>query len=151
MRVVLQRVSSASVSVDGKQLSSIGKGYLILLGVGQDDGAEDLQWLLQKIVKLRLFSDEEGKMNLSLQDIQGQALVISQFTLHAASKKGTRPSFIKAGAPAMAEQMYQDFCKGLAEILGEQRVGQGQFGADMQVELVNDGPVTLWLDTKNKE
>ena len=150
MRVVIQRVSEASVSIGGAVKSSIGKGFLILLGIETEDTQEDALWLCNKIAALRVFSDEEGLMNKSLQDVEGHVLVVSQFTLHASYKKGNRPSFIKAARPEQAIPLYDYFCDQLSAITGK-RVSTGTFGADMQVALVNDGPVTIIMDTKNKE
>lgn len=149
MRIVLQRVLEASVKVYGEPIGEIEKGYLIFVGIEDEDTEEDALWLAQKVAKLRLFADDEGKMNLSLTDINGSVLVVSQFTLHASTKKGNRPSFIKAGKPAYAEQLYHRFQAMLAE--QNLNIQEGEFGADMQVSLVNDGPVTLFIDSKNKE
>ena len=150
MRAVVQRVSTSSVSIKDKVEGSIGKGLLLLLGIEQEDGAEDIQWLCQKIVNMRIFSDEEGKINLSLIDIQGELLVVSQFTLHASTKKGNRPSFIKAAPPAIAVPLYEDFIQEMETLLGR-AIATGQFGADMQVNLVNDGPVTIIIDSKDRK
>ena len=150
MRALIQRVSQASVEVDQKIVGSIQAGLLVLLGVEDADTAEDQDWLIQKILKLRIFGDEEGKMNLSVTDVSGGILVVSQFTLHASTKKGNRPSFIKAGKPAFAEDMYQSFLEQLRQQSGLS-IEAGIFGAHMKVELLNDGPVTIWMDSKNKE
>lgn len=150
MRAVVQRVSEASVKAEGIETGKIGKGYLILLGVGQDDEQEDAEWLASKIASLRIFNDDEEKMNLDLKDVGGDVLVVSQFTLHAKYKKGTRPSFIRAGHPDMAIPLYEHFCKAMSVYIGKP-VATGSFGAHMDVKLVNDGPVTIILDTKNKE
>lgn len=150
MRVLLQRVSQASVSIAGQERSRIGTGLLILLGIEEADGPDDVRWLTSKITKLRIFADEAGVMNLSLLDIGGQALVVSQFTLHAATKKGNRPSYIRAAHPIHAEPLYHEFLKALSEELGRP-VAAGEFGADMQVALINDGPVTIWIDSRAKE
>jgi len=150
MRVILQRVSQASVSINNEIHGAIGNGLLILLGVESEDSLEDIQWLTKKIVNQRIFSDEDGKMNLSLLDINGEALVVSQFTLHASTKKGNRPSFIKAASPQIAIPLYEDFIKELNEKL-QKPVKTGEFGADMQVSLINDGPVTIIMDSKLKE
>lgn len=150
MRTVLQRVSRASVTVDGKIVSSIENGLLLLLGITNDDGLEDIQWLVRKVVNLRIFNDEEGVMNRSITDVGGDIIVVSQFTLHAAVKKGNRPSYIKAAKPDIAIPLYEDFVKNLESELGK-KVGTGIFGADMKVVLLNDGPVTIIIDTKNKE
>lgn len=150
MRVILQRVSEASVTVENEVISQIKQGFLILLGIKETDGEEDLTWLVGKISKMRIFDDPEGKMNRSLQDIDGSALVVSQFTLHASTKKGNRPSFIKAAHPDHAEPLYEAFCEALSAKLS-QPVRQGCFGAMMEVALVNDGPVTISIDSKNRE
>lgn len=150
MRIVLQRVSEASVRINGSVKGEIGKGFLILLGIEHDDTNEDAQWLIQKITQLRVFSDEEGKMNLSIQEIKGRMLVVSQFTLHASTKKGNRPSYIRAARPETAIPLYNFFLDELERIAG-QKVESGEFGADMKVALVNDGPVTIIMDSKNKE
>lgn len=150
MRAVVQRVSHASVKIGGALKGSINQGFLILLGIEEADQQEDIDWLCRKIVKLRVFSDENKTMNLSMDQVNGEALIISQFTLHASTKKGNRPSFIKAAKPETAEPLYRDFIKRFEELLGKP-VATGEFGADMQVELCNDGPVTLIMDSKNKE
>jgi len=150
MRAVIQRVSSASVTIGGQVKSSIGKGLLILLGVGYEDGQEDIDWLVKKISGLRIFDDEAGVMNRSVVDVGGEALVVSQFTLMASTKKGNRPSYIHAAGHEIAVPLYESFCTALSEALGKP-VGTGEFGADMKVALVNDGPVTICIDTKNKE
>lgn len=150
MRIVLQRVKEASVSVDGKIKGAIQKGLLLLLGVEHADSKEDLEWMVRKVVNMRIFSDEEGKMNLSVQDISGEILVISQFTLHASTKKGNRPSFIKAAHPEQALRMYEQFIQHIQSESGL-KTESGVFGADMQVSLINDGPVTICLDSQNKE
>lgn len=150
MRVLIQRVAEASVTIEGEVKSAIGPGLLILLGIETEDTTEDIEWLCKKIIQLRIFSDEEDKMNLSVQDIQGQILVISQFTLHASTKKGNRPSYIKAARPEVAIPLYEQFVDQLSIALG-QPVGTGEFGADMKVRLLNDGPVTIWIDSKNRE
>lgn len=150
MRILIQRVSRASVTI-GKQLkSSIDKGILILLGIEEADSKEDIDWLCTKIVNLRIFDDSNGVMNLSAMDVDAQALVVSQFTLHASTKKGNRPSYIKAAKPDIAIPLYEEFCQTLEQRLGK-TVPTGEFGADMQVELINDGPVTIWIDSKTKE
>lgn len=150
MRVVLQRVSQASVTVEGSVISEINQGILILLGVEEADNQSDIDWLVTKITKMRIFDDPEGKMNLSLQDLNGSALVVSQFTLHASTKKGNRPSFIKAARPDQAEPLYDSFCEALSAGLSHP-VGKGSFGAMMQVALINDGPVTISLDSQARE
>ncbi len=150
MRVVIQKVSKASVTIEGKVKSQIEKGLLILLGIEDTDNQEDIDWLCKKIVNLRIFNDTEGKMNLSVQDVNGNLLVVSQFTLHANVKKGNRPSYIRAAKPDFAIPMYEQFVKTLGMISGKE-IGTGEFGAMMEVALVNDGPVTIWIDSKNKE
>lgn len=147
MKLVIQRVKSASVSIDGRVYNAIQQGLLLLVGVGPEDQQEDLDYAVRKIANMRIFSDGEGKMNLSVKDIQGEILSVSQFTLFADTKKGNRPAFTGAAKPDMAEAFYQEFNQELAK---EVSVESGVFGADMQVELVNDGPVTIILDTKNK-
>lgn len=150
MRAVLQRVSEASVTVDGETLSSIGPGLLVLLGIEEGDGDEDIRWLAGKICRMRIFGDAEGLMNLSLADSGGSAIVVSQFTLHALTKKGNRPSFIRAARPEHSEPLYEQFCETMGRELGKQ-VGRGRFGAEMKVGLVNDGPVTIIIDSRNRE
>lgn len=150
MRVVIQRVSEASVTIDGQERAGIGRGLLVLLGVEEADTLEDIQWLCAKISKLRIFNDEAGLMNLSVQDIGGELLVVSQFTLHASTKKGNRPSFIRAARPDIAIPMYEAFITCLEEGSGLQ-VKTGDFGADMKVRLLNNGPVTILIDSKNRE
>ena len=150
MRTVLQRVSKASVTVEGELISSIGKGLLILLGIEDADTKEDIDWLTNKVLNLRIFNDENEVMNRSVVDVEGDIIVVSQFTLHAQTKKGNRPSYIKAAKPDMAVPMYESFVQVLEEKLGK-KVGTGVFGADMKVALLNDGPVTITMDTKNKE
>ncbi|MFC2080643.1 D-aminoacyl-tRNA deacylase [Bacteroidota bacterium] len=150
MRVVIQRVLSASVSINGGVKSSIGSGMMILLGIEETDVQEDLEWLSGKIARLRVFKDPEGLMNLSLQDIGGEAIVISQFTLHASTKKGNRPSYIRAARPETAIPLYEKFIQQLEKDIGR-KVQCGEFGAYMQVELINDGPVTIVIDSKNRE
>lgn len=148
MKVVIQRVSEASVIADGKETGSINKGFLLLVGVEEADNSEDVNYLTRKIANLRIFEDEEGKMNLSLQQVEGELLSISQFTLHAHTKKGNRPSFIQAASPEHANKLYEDLNESLRnEYL---TVETGVFGADMDVSLVNDGPVTILIDSKNK-
>ena len=150
MRVVIQRTRHASVSIGGQTKSSIGQGMLILVGIEEGDGQEDIDWLCHKIVNLRIFDDENGVMNRSVLDCGGDILVVSQFTLHASTKKGNRPSYIRAARPEISIPLYEQFCRNLGTALGKP-VGTGEFGADMQVELLNDGPVTICMDTKNKE
>ena len=138
------------MTIDGQVKSSIGKGLLVLLGVGYEDGQEDIDWLVKKISGLRIFDDEDGVMNRSVVDVEGEALVVSQFTLMASTKKGNRPSYIHAAGHEIAVPLYESFCTALSEAVGKP-VGTGEFGADMKVALVNDGPVTICIDTKNKE
>ena len=148
MRVVIQRVSLASVTIGGVLKSAIGKGFMVLLGIEEADNQEDVEYLCQKLTKLRVFADENNAMNLDINQIGGDFLVVSQFTLHAMTKKGNRPSFIKAARPEHAIPLYELFLKRLEEVSGR-KVESGEFGADMQVELINDGPVTIIMDTKN--
>ncbi len=148
MRAVVQRVSSASVSIGGTVKSAIGPGLLVLLGVGHEDTQEDLDWLVKKVAGLRIFDDEAGVMNRSVVEVGGEALVVSQFTLMASTKKGNRPSYLGAAGHEKAVPMYEAFCSALSEAIGRP-VGTGEFGADMQVALVNDGPVTICMDTKS--
>ena len=150
MRAVVQRVSRASVTIEARVKSQIGWGFLILLGICDDDTEEDMDWLVKKIANLRVFDDEAGVMNRSIQDISGEALVVSQFTLYASYKKGNRPSWFRAGTHEHSIPLYEAFCSHLSEAIGK-AVGTGEFGADMKVELLNDGPVTICMDTKNKE
>jgi len=150
MRAVIQRVSKASVMIDNKIYSQIENGLLVLLGIEGADTAEDIEWLSGKIVSLRIFNDENGVMNISVKDMSGDILVVSQFTLHASTKKGNRPSYIKASKPEFAVPMYVKFVRQLSNDLGKM-VRTGVFRADMKVELLNDGPVTIFIDTKNKE
>lgn len=150
MRVIIQRTTHASVTIGGQLKSAIGPGMLILVGIEDADGPEDIDWLCRKIVNLRIFDDDEGVMNRSVLETGGDILVVSQFTLHASTKKGNRPSYIRAARPEISIPLYEQFCEALSQALGKS-VGTGQFGADMQVELLNDGPVTICMDTKNKE
>lgn len=149
MKAVIQRVSEASVSIDGNVSGKIEIGYMVLLGIGNDDTDEDIEWLANKIYNLRVFADEEGLMNKSISEVEGNMLVISQFTLHAKTKKGNRPSYMHAAKPDVAIPLYEKFVIRASEILGKQ-VETGEFGANMQVSLINDGPVTIIIDTKNK-
>lgn len=149
MIAVVQRVSKASVTIEGNIKSSIGKGLLVLVGIEDADNKEDIEWLSAKIVNLRIFNDEQGVMNVSVKDDGGDIIVVSQFTLHASTKKGNRPSYIKASKPDIAIPLYESFVHAVATDLGKQ-VYTGEFGADMKVELLNDGPVTILIDTKNK-
>ena len=150
MRIVIQRVSHASVTINGVCKSSIKEGFMILVGIENADTQEDADWLCKKIVNLRVFDDENGVMNKSILDINGEILVVSQFTLHASYKKGNRPSYIYAAKPDVAIPLYEYFCQALTTALGKE-IGTGEFGADMKVELLNNGPVTICMDTKNKE
>lgn len=150
MRLVLQRVSSASVTIDGEVTGQIGTGLMILAGIEGEDTAEDLAWLVQKVTQMRIFSDADDKMNLSVKDIGGEILVVSQFTLHASTKKGNRPSFIRAARPEKAIPLYEQFLAHLEAELGKP-VARGVFGADMKVALVNDGPVTISIDSRARE
>ena len=150
MRAVLQRVTHASVTINGERSSSIGQGYLVLLGCENADTEEDIQWLSKKICNLRVFDDENGVMNKSILDVGGEIMVVSQFTLWASYKKGNRPSYLRAGSHEITIPLYERFCTVLSENLGKQ-VATGEFGAEMKVELLNDGPVTICMDTKNKE
>jgi D-tyrosyl-tRNA(Tyr) deacylase len=150
MKVVLQRVTSASVTVEDKIVGEIQKGIVVLVGIEEADLQEDIDWLVTKITQLRIFGDENGVMNLSVEEVNGDVLVVSQFTLHAATKKGNRPSYIKAARPEVAIPMYEKFVSSLETKLGK-KVATGIFGADMKVALLNDGPVTIIIDSKNKE
>ncbi len=150
MRTVIQRVSEASVTIDGAMKSSIQAGLLILLGIEDEDNTEDIEWLCNKIANLRIFNDDQGVMNRSVIEINGELLVVSQFTLHASTKKGNRPSYLRASKPDIAIPLYEAFVQRLA-IIAQRPVQTGEFGADMKVRLLNDGPVTILMDTKNKE
>lgn len=150
MRAVIQRVTHASVTIEGIVKNQIGPGYLILLGICDEDTTEDAEWLVKKIANLRVFDDEDGVMNRSILDVNGEALVVSQFTLYASYKKGNRPSWFRAGSHEHSIPLYESFCAQLSEAIGKP-IGTGEFGADMKVELLNDGPVTICMDTKNKE
>ena len=150
MRIVIQRVSEASVTIDGQCRSRIGKGYLILLGIESSDTTEDIDWLVNKVVKLRVFDDEAGVMNCDIHSVNGDILVVSQFTLFASYKKGNRPSWLRAAPHSISIPLYETFCSRLSTALGKP-VGTGEFGADMKVALINDGPVTICMDTHNKE
>ena len=150
MRAVIQRVSHASVTIEGSVKSRIGQGFLVLLGVCDEDTIEDVEWLVKKIANLRVFDDDAGVMNRSIQDVGSEILVVSQFTLYASYKKGNRPSWFRAGSHEHSIPLYEAFCKQLSDQLAKP-VGTGEFGADMKVELLNDGPVTICMDTKNKE
>jgi len=150
VRALVQRVSSASVAIAGESVATIGPGLLVLLGIEDGDGPDDIAWLAPKLARMRIFPDEAGLMNLALIDTGGEALVVSQFTLHASTKKGNRPSFLRAARPEISEPLYQDFCRALEQELAKP-VGRGRFGADMRIALVNEGPVTIAIDTKNRE
>ena len=150
MRTVIQRVQHASVTIDGEIKSQIGKGFLLLLGIEESDTTEDVDWLVKKVAALRVFDDENGVMNRSILDVEGEALVVSQFTLYASYKKGNRPSWFRAARHEISVPLYEEFCTKLSAALGRQ-VGTGEFGADMKVELLNDGPVTILIDSQNKE
>jgi len=150
MRLVIQRVAHASVTIEGALKSKIGSGLLILVGIEDADTDADINWLAQKVVNLRIFDDENGVMNRSVIDVDGEILIVSQFTLHAMTAKGNRPSYIRASKPDFAIPMYEKFCAKVSELLGKE-VGTGQFGADMKVELLNDGPVTILIDSQRKE
>lgn len=150
MRVLIQRVKRASVTVDGELVSEIGKGLLVFVGICDDDGKEDIEWLTKKISNIRLFDDENGVMNLSVQETDGEVLAVSQFTLMASTKKGNRPSYIKAAKPDISVPLYEQFCNEM-EIAMNKPIKRGVFGADMKVDLLNDGPVTIFIDSKNRE
>lgn len=150
MRILIQRVKQASVRVEPDIHRSIGQGFLLLVGIESEDGPEDIQWLAHKIAHIRLFSDDEGRMNRSIMDVQGSLLVISQFTLHASTRKGHRPSYIRAAPPDLAKPLYETLVQALETAIGRS-VMTGVFGADMQVALINDGPVTIWMDSKQRE
>lgn len=150
MRLLIQRVKSASVSVGGDELSRIGQGLLVLVGVGVEDTDEDMEYLAGKLVRLRIFDDGQGVMNLDVRQVGGEVLVVSQFTLQASTRKGNRPSYVRAAPEAVSRPMYERFTARVAELLGRE-VPTGEFGADMQVALVNDGPVTIWIDSKMRD
>ncbi len=150
MKAVIQRVSQASVTIGNEKVAAIGHGLLVLIGIEDADAQEDIDWLTAKIVQLRIFNDENGVMNHSVKDVNGDVIVVSQFTLHASTKKGNRPSYIKASKPDIAIPLYEAFVNSMEKSIGK-KVQTGQFGADMKVSLVNDGPVTIIIDTKNKE
>lgn len=150
MRILIQRTTEASVKIEGKIVGSIDYGFVVLVGIEQEDETTDADWLIQKLIGLRIFSDENDKMNLSIQEIRGSFLVISQFTLHASTKKGNRPSYIQAAKPEIAIPLYNYFVEEL-KTKSNLIVETGQFGADMKVTLINDGPVTIWMDSKNRE
>ena len=150
MRILVQRVRRAAVEIDGAEYSRIGQGLLVLVGIEAADGAEDIEWLVKKLLGLRIFDDEQGVMNLDVRQVGGEVLVVSQFSLHASTKKGNRPSYIRSAPEAISRPMYEQFVARVEAELGR-KVPTGEFGADMQVSLVNDGPVTIWIDSKNKE
>ena len=150
MRLLIQRVTEARCRIDGEVHSEIGKGLVVLVGVGNDETREDIEWLTKKLVQLRIFDDEAGVMNLSVQDIAGEVMIVSQFTLHAMTKKGNRPSWIKAAPEAVSKPLYVEFVACVEQAL-ERKVATGVFGSDMKIELTNDGPVTIWIDSKNRE
>lgn len=150
MRLLIQRVKRASVTIDGREHSHIGKGLLVLVGIENSDTQEDIDWLTGKLLRLRIFDDENGVMNLDVQQTEGDIMIVSQFTLFASTKKGNRPSYIRSAPEAISRPMYEKFVAAVEQTLGK-KVATGEFGADMQVELVNDGPVTIWIDSHNKE
>lgn len=150
MRILIQRVKKASVTIDNKVKSSIGNGLLIFVGICDEDNKEDIEWLVKKVANIRLFDDENGVMNHSVTDVNGELLAVSQFTLMASTKKGNRPSYIKAAKPDISVPLYEEFCRELAAAINKP-IGTGEFGADMKVELLNDGPVTIFIDSKNRE
>jgi len=150
MRIILQRVQEATVSVEGKEKASIQQGLVLLLGIMPEDGQEDIDWLCRKVLGMRIFSDEAGKMNLSVKDVDGEIIVVSQFTLYANIKKGTRPSFVRAAPPKIAIPLYEKFVQQIEEQFGK-KVGTGEFGAHMNIELNNDGPVTIIMDSRNRK
>ena len=150
MRLLIQRVTQARCCIGGEVFSEIGRGIVVLVGVGHDETKEDLEWLTKKLVQLRIFDDEAGVMNRSVEDVAGEVMIVSQFTLHAMTKKGNRPSWIKAAPEAISKPLYEEFVAMVEVALGR-KVATGSFGADMQIELTNDGPVTIWIDSKNRE
>ena len=150
MRLLIQRVTEARCHIRGEVFSKIGQGLVVLVGVGNDETDEDIAWLTKKLVQLRIFDDEAGVMNLSVEDIAGDIMIVSQFTLHALTKKGNRPSWIKAAPEAISKPLYEKFVQSVETALGK-GVATGEFGADMKIELTNDGPVTIWIDSKNRE
>ena len=150
MRILIQRVRRASVSIGGTLKSAIGPGLLVFVGIEAEDGEEDIEWLAGKLTRLRIFDDENGVMNLDVRQVGGEILVVSQFTLHASTRKGNRPSYIKAAPEAISRPLYERFAASVGRALGRE-VATGEFGADMQVELVNDGPVTIWIDSRQRE
>ena len=150
MRLLIQRVTEASVTIEGRVHSEIGKGLMVLVGIEEADAQEDIDWLTGKLLRLRIFDDEAGVMNLDVQQVGGEVMVVSQFTLHASTKKGNRPSYFRAAGEAISRPMYEEFVREVEQQLGR-RVATGEFGADMKVALVNDGPVTIWIDSRNRE
>ena len=150
MRLLIQRVTEARCRIEGEVYSAIGQGLVVLVGIGNDETKEDIEWLTKKLVQLRIFDDNEGVMNLSVQDIEGEVMIVSQFTLHAMTKKGNRPSWIKAAPEAISKPLYEEYVASVEAALGKS-VTTGVFGADMKIELTNDGPVTIWIDSKNRE
>lgn len=150
MRILLQRVTEAKCRIEGEVFSQIGRGLVVLVGIGNDESDEDIAWLTKKLVQLRIFDDSEGVMNLSVQDVSGEVMIVSQFTLHAMTKKGNRPSWIKAAPESISRPLYESFVQSVEQALGR-KVATGCFGADMKIELTNDGPVTIWIDSKNRE
>ena len=150
MRLLIQRVKRASVTIAGEEFSRIGQGLLVFVGIEEADTAADIEWLTGKLLRLRIFDDEQGVMNLDVQQVAGEVMIVSQFTLHASTKKGNRPSYFRAAAETISRPMYEEFVASVEAALGRS-VATGSFGADMAVELVNDGPVTIWIDSQNKE
>lgn len=150
MRLLIQRVREASVTIGGEVRSQIGQGLLVLVGIEEADGDEDIEWLAGKLLRLRIFDDEQGVMNLDVQQVGGELLIVSQFTLFASTRKGNRPSYIRSAGEAISRPLYERFVRRVEELAGR-AVGTGEFGADMQVALVNDGPVTIWIDSRNRE
>lgn len=150
MRLLIQRVREASVTIEGEVRSKIGQGLLVLVGIEEADGDEDIEWLAGKLMRLRIFDDEQGVMNLDVQQVGGELLIVSQFTLFASTRKGNRPSYIRSAGEAISRPLYERFVRRVEELVGRS-VGTGEFGADMQVALVNDGPVTIWIDSRNRE
>ena len=150
MRLLIQRVREASVTIEGEVRSKIGQGLLVLVGIEEADGDEDIEWLAGKLLRLRIFDDEQGVMNLDVQQVGGELLIVSQFTLFASTRKGNRPSYIRSAGEAFSRPLYERFVRRVEELAGR-KVGTGEFGADMQVALVNDGPVTIWIDSRNRE
>ena len=150
MRILIQRVTEARCRIDGEIYSEIGKGLMVLVGVGRDEGQEDVEWLSKKLVNMRIFDDDNGVMNRSVIDVEGDIMIVSQFTLHAMTQKGNRPSWIKAAPEAISKPLYEAFVAKVEAALGR-KVATGSFGADMKIELTNDGPVTIWIDSKNRE